>query len=78
MNPSRTHVCTGGVHVRRPVNVGYLARILRLLACEGVVTEKKRGGEDGTNVGFYGLTDVGKLFQVRTSYIYSIKTWCSR
>ena len=50
--------------IHRPVNVGYLARILRLLACEGIVTEKKAIGEDGHDVGVYRLTDIGKLFQV--------------
>ena len=50
--------------IHRPVNVGYLARILRLLACEGIVTEKKAVGEDGRDVGVYRLTDIGKLFQV--------------
>lgn len=46
------------------MNVEYLGRMLRLLACEGVVTEQVSDGEHGARVGMYGLTDCGKLLQV--------------
>ena len=47
----------------RHVNVDYLARILRLLSPEGVVTEHKSNA--GSTV--YSLTDAGKLLQVTRS-----------
>lgn len=47
------------------MNVGYLGRVLRLLACEGIITEQRLDGEDGRSVGVYGITDIGKLLQVR-------------
>lgn len=42
--------------------------MLRLLACEGVVTEEASDGEHGALVGMYGLTDLGKLLQVYLVY----------
>lgn len=45
----------------RFVNIEYLARILRLLSSEGIVTEHK--SDVGTAV--YNLTDAGKLLQVK-------------
>lgn len=52
----------------RSVNVGYLSRVLRLLACEGIVTEKPRT-EGHKTTGVYALTDVGKLLQVGKYFI---------